>query len=48
MLESDHDDSKFVGCAIVGNAKLIVTDDRHFDEIDKRSFPKVFYAKLDF
>lgn len=47
LIESDPDDNKFVDCAVVGNAKLIVTNDKHFNELDKRVFPKVFHERLD-
>lgn len=30
LIKSDPDDNKFVDCAIVANAKFIVTEDHHF------------------
>lgn len=47
LIQADPDDNKFVDCAIAGNAKLIVTNDKHFNELDKVEFPKVFHEKLD-
>lgn len=47
LIKADPDDNKFVDCAIVGNATLIVTNDRHFNELDKINFPKVFHKRID-
>lgn len=47
LIEADPDDNKFVDCAIVGNAKFIVTNDKHFRELDKYDFPPVCYESLD-
>lgn len=47
LIESDPDDNKFVDCAICGNAELIVTNDKHFQELDKADFPKVFHFNID-
>lgn len=41
LIEQDPDDNKFVDCAIVANAKYIVTQDHHFDVLKHISFPKV-------
>jgi probable toxin-antitoxin system toxin component, PIN family len=41
LIKSDVDDNKFVDCAIVANAKYIVTQDRHFDVLRTIDFPKV-------
>lgn len=38
---------RFVDCAVVGNAKLIVTNDKHFNELDRAVFPKVYHERLD-
>ena len=37
----EEDDNKFVDCAIIGNAKYIVTQDHHFNILKQISFPKV-------
>lgn len=41
LIEQDPDDNKFVDCAIVANAKFIVTNDHHFDVLKQIPFPKV-------
>lgn len=41
LIENDPDDNKFVDCAIVSNAKYIVTQDKHFDILKSIEFPKV-------
>lgn len=47
LIKADPDDNKFVDCAIAGNAKLIVTNDKHFDELERIQFPKVFHENID-
>ncbi|MFC3417830.1 PIN domain-containing protein [Algoriphagus hitonicola] len=41
LIEADFDDNKFVDCAITGNADLILTEDKHFEELKQIDFPKV-------
>lgn len=41
LIEADPDDNKFVDCAIIANAKFIVTQDHHFDVLKNIEFPKV-------
>ncbi len=41
LIVEDPDDNKFVDCAIAGNAKFIITHDRHFNIKKKIEFPKV-------
>ncbi|GAB3503300.1 putative toxin-antitoxin system toxin component, PIN family [Spirosoma knui] len=40
-IEADPDDNKFVDCAVAANAQCIITNDRHFDVLQKLEFPKV-------
>lgn len=40
-------DNKFVDCAVVANAKFIVTEDRHYNELKDLDFPKVETIRLD-
>lgn len=47
LIKSDPDDNKFVDCAIASNAKYIVTEDKHFDVLQKIDFPKVYIQKLE-
>ena len=46
LIEADVDDNKFVDCAIVANAKYIVTEDHHYDVLKEIPFPKVDVIKL--
>lgn len=41
LIREDGDDNKFVDCAIAANADYIVTNDRHFDVLNKIDFPVV-------
>lgn len=41
LIESDPDDNKFVDCAIAGNARFIVTEDKHFKVLKQIEYPKV-------
>ena len=47
LIESDADDNKFVDCAIVANAKYIVSEDRHFDVLKRIPFPVVSVIGID-
>lgn len=46
LIETDEDDNKFVDCAIAGNARYIVTEDRHFNVLKDISFPKVLVIDI--
>lgn len=41
MITADSDDNKFVDCALNGQANFIVTDDRHFNILQKIGFPPI-------
>jgi len=41
LINADLDDNKFVDCAIASNAKLLVTEDKHFNVLRQIDFPKV-------
>lgn len=41
LIEKDPDDNKFVDCAIAGNARFIVSEDRHFRILKDVEYPKV-------
>lgn len=41
LIQADPDDNKFVDCAIVANARYIVTNDRHYDVLRQIKFPIV-------
>lgn len=46
LIEADHDDDKFVDCAFAANATFIVSDDKHFEVLEKIAFPKIAVLKL--
>ena len=41
LIRTDKDDNKFVDCAISSNADYILTEDNHFNQLQKIDFPKV-------
>ncbi len=41
LIESDHDDDKYVDCAIAGLAECIISEDKHFNILKDLSFPIV-------
>lgn len=41
LIQTDEDDNKFVDCAIVANAKCIVSEDHHFNILKDIAFPHV-------
>lgn len=41
LIKSDADDNKFADCAIAANADFIVSNDRHFKELENIDFPKI-------
>ncbi len=47
LIKDDLDDNKFVDCAIVANARFIVTEDSHFKILKKYNFPRVSCIGLD-
>ena len=47
IISTDPDDNKFVDCAICANAKLIVTEDHHFDILKQCDFPRIPVMGLD-
>ena len=46
IITADADDNKFVDCAIIAGATYIVSNDRHFRELERYDFPKVNVCKL--
>lgn len=46
LIKSDPDDNKFVDCAIVANARYIVTEDSHFSVLKYITFPHIEVLKL--
>lgn len=47
VIYADHDDDKFVDCAVAANAKFIVTEDNHFNVLKNYAFPNIEIIKLD-
>lgn len=47
LIKEDPDDNKFVDCAVAGNAKFIVSEDRHYGVLKTIDFPKVEIIGLD-
>ena len=47
LIKTDPDNNKFVNCAVIANAKFIVTEDRHFEIVKKCPFPKIEIINLD-
>ncbi len=47
LIEMDRDDNKFVDCAIAGNADYLVSNDNHFDNLEKIDFPEVALLKTE-
>lgn len=45
LISKDGDDNKFVDCAINGRADYLVTDDKHFKNLNKIQFPLVKIIK---
>ena len=47
LIEKDPDDDKFVDCALSGNAKFIVSNDKHFNVLKDIAFPRIELVKAD-
>lgn len=47
LITVDPDDNKFVDCAIVSNARYIVTQDHHFKVLNDIPFPHVEVIGID-
>lgn len=47
LIKDDPDDNKFVDCAVVSNARYIVTNDSHFNCLKDISFPHVDIRSID-
>ena len=47
LITADADDNKFVDCAIAANAKCIVTNDHHYDVLQRIDFPHVNVVSLE-
>ena len=47
LIIQDTDDNKFVDCAFSSNAHYIVSDDKHFNVLQKTDFPKIQVLKAE-
>jgi len=47
LIQEDYDDNKFVDCAIAGNVKFVVSNDKHFNILKKIKFPFVEVIKAE-
>ena len=47
LITADPYDNKFVDCAIAANAEYIVTNDKHFKELEIVDFPRVKHISID-
>lgn len=47
LIQNDYDDNKFVDCAIAANAKFVVTNDKHFNELKTINFPSIQVTNAD-
>ncbi len=47
LITEDPDDNKFVDCAAFAGADFIVSDDKHFKELEHVGFPKVVVVRLE-
>lgn len=47
LIHTDHDDDKFVDCAVACNADYIITEDKHFKILEDVGFPKVIAISID-
>lgn len=47
LISADPDDNKFVDCAVVANAKCIVTEDHHYNVLQSCDFPQIDCIGID-
>ena len=47
LITSDPDDNKFIDCTVAAQANYIVTENHHYDLLQKIDFPKVAIIGLD-
>ena len=41
LINEDPDDNKFVDCAVAGNVKFVVSNDKHFKILKEIEFPSI-------
>ena len=47
LITHDPDDDKFADCYLWGNAHYLVTQDKHFNVLKQRDFPKINVINLE-
>ena len=47
LIRADVDDNKYCDCAIAGQADYIITEDKHFDILQKIPFPSLTAITID-
>ena len=47
LIHKDADDNKFVDCAIAGNVKYVVSNDKHFKVLKEIKFPHIDVISAD-
>jgi putative PIN family toxin of toxin-antitoxin system len=47
LITKDPDDNKFVNCAIMANARFIVSEDHHFNILKEIDFPHIDVIRID-
>ena len=47
LITADHDDNKFVDCALNAGADYLVTNDRHFNILKTTDFPQIKVVDLE-
>jgi len=46
LIVEDPDDNKFVDCAFAANAEYLVSDDKHFDILNRTPFPSLNVVRM--
>ena len=46
LITADHDDNKFVDCAMAANATYIVSDDKHYNPLKQITYPNISVISL--
>ena len=47
LITADHDDNKFVDCALNAGANYLVTNDRHFNVLKSFDFPQIKVVNIE-
>ncbi len=47
LITADPDDDKFADCAFASNAHFLITNDKHFNILEKNVFPKIRAIKIE-